>query len=59
MDLEQSSEILKRMNAMNAGKLMAEIAKQDADYASRLSVKLAGKEPPPAENSTTTIFVSQ
>ncbi len=42
MDPDKSAAIIRRITPMNAGKIMAEIGKQDPDYASRLTAKLSG-----------------
>lgn len=44
MDLEQTAAIIGKIPSMTAGKIMAEIAKQDATYASKLSSKMAGEQ---------------
>jgi flagellar motility protein MotE (MotC chaperone) len=45
MDIPKSAALLRRMTAMNAGRLMAEIAKQDPNYASELTTYMVGEEP--------------
>jgi len=42
MDPDKSAAILRRITPMNSGKIMAEIGKQDPEYASRLTVSLSG-----------------
>ncbi|MDR0454289.1 MAG: hypothetical protein LBH05_05710 [Deferribacteraceae bacterium] len=42
MDPEKAAAILRKITPMNSGRIMAEIGKQDPDYASRLTVSLSG-----------------
>lgn len=42
MDLDKSAALMSRLNAMTAGKIMAEIAKQNPEYASMLTAKMSG-----------------
>lgn len=44
-DVAKTAAIMTRMTPMNAGRIMAEIGKQDADYASRLTTYMSGTEP--------------
>ncbi|MDR2401554.1 MAG: hypothetical protein LBD73_07895 [Deferribacteraceae bacterium] len=54
MDIPKSAALLRRMTAMNAGRLMAEIAKQDARYASELTTYMVGEEPETVKQSEST-----
>lgn len=44
-DITKTAAIMKRMTPMNAGRIMAEIGKQDPDYASRLTSYMSGTDP--------------
>jgi flagellar motility protein MotE (MotC chaperone) len=51
MEIPKSAALLRRMTAMNAGRLMAEIAKQDSNYASELTTYMVGEEPETVKQS--------
>ena len=42
MDVERSAQLMRKIGAMNAGKIMGEVSKLDPDYAARLTAKMAG-----------------
>ncbi|MDR2883705.1 MAG: hypothetical protein LBV09_01180 [Deferribacteraceae bacterium] len=44
LEPEQAAAILSRIPVMNAGKILAEMAKQDAEYTSKLTARMAGDE---------------
>jgi flagellar motility protein MotE (MotC chaperone) len=52
MEIPKSAALLRRMTAMNAGRLMAEIAKQDAKYASDLTTYMVGEDPATVKQAT-------